>query len=46
MSDKSFQPNTEAANKERTKRIWTHIGLGAIAVGLAIVTVFVLYMGR
>ena len=46
MDEKNFQISVEAAAKEKRKKIWTHIGFVAIAIALAVVTVFVLYLNR
>lgn len=46
MNDKNFQISAEKEAKERRKKIWIQIGLMAVALGLAIITVFVLYLNR
>ncbi len=42
---KNNQPNNDG-EKNKTKTIWKHIGLIALALVLAVVTVFVLNLNR
>ncbi len=44
MNEKNFQVSAETAAKEKRKKIWTQIGFVALAIGLAIITVFVLFL--
>ena len=46
MNEKNLSISAETAAKEKRKKIWTTIGLVAIAFALAVVTVFVLYLNR
>ena len=46
MNDKNFQVSAEKEAKEKRKNFWIHVGIMAIALGLAIITVFVLYLNR
>lgn len=46
MSDKIVTPSSELESRERTKRIWKNIGFMGIAIVLAVVTVFVLFLGK
>ena len=42
MDDRNIQPNNEDRSKAKT--FWKHVGIVGIALALAVVTVFVLYL--
>lgn len=42
MDNRNIQPNNE--DKSRAKVFWKHVGLIGIALALAVMTVFVLYL--
>lgn len=44
MNDRNIQVSAETAVKEKRKKILTQIGFIALAVGLAVLTVFVLFL--
>ncbi len=44
MNDKNFQVSAETAAKEKRKKVWTQIGFVALAIGLAVLTVFILFL--
>ena len=47
MNDRNFQPaNDNGESKSKAKVFWKHVGLIALALGLAVLTVFVINLNR
>ena len=47
MSEMNFQqPNEINESKNKTKTFWKNVGIIALALGLSILTIFVLYLNR
>ncbi len=47
MSEMNFQqPNEMNEGKSKAKTFWKTVGIVALAVGLSILTIFVLYLNR
>lgn len=46
MNNKNFQQNDVADSKEKEKSFWKTVGTIALALGLAILTVFIINLNR
>lgn len=47
MNDRNFQPaNDNGESKSKAKVFWKNVGLIALALGLALLTVFVINLNR
>lgn len=46
MANGKFQQNSNNENKSKAKSFWKVVGIMALALGLAVLTVFVLNLNR
>lgn len=46
MVDKNFQQRPDGGEKSKAKTFWKHVGYIALAIVLAVLTVFVLNLNR